>query len=77
MTNKKPKKQTKAAREAEIAARIKAAGERALAEAAARADAAKAADGKDHDKPVEINGPKGPEPTRFGDWERKGIAIDF
>jgi hypothetical protein len=25
----------------------------------------------------EINGPKGPEPTRYGDWERKGIASDF
>ncbi len=26
---------------------------------------------------VEIGGPKGPEPTRYGDWERKGIASDF
>jgi hypothetical protein len=26
---------------------------------------------------VEIGGPKGPEPTRYGDWERKGRAIDF
>jgi hypothetical protein len=26
---------------------------------------------------LEVNGPKGPEPTRFGDWERKGIAVDF
>lgn len=25
----------------------------------------------------EIGGPKGPEPTRFGDWERKGIVSDF
>jgi hypothetical protein len=25
----------------------------------------------------EHNGPKGAEPTRFGDWERKGIAYDF
>jgi hypothetical protein len=25
----------------------------------------------------EIRGPRGPEPTRFGDWERKGIASDF
>lgn len=25
----------------------------------------------------EVNGPKGVEPTRFGDWERKGIAYDF
>ncbi len=25
----------------------------------------------------EDGGPKGPEPTRFGDWERKGLAVDF
>ncbi len=25
----------------------------------------------------ESGGPKGLEPTRFGDWERKGLAIDF
>ena len=25
----------------------------------------------------EIGGPQGPEPTRYGDWERKGIAVDF
>ncbi|KAJ2947086.1 hypothetical protein O0L34_g16431 [Tuta absoluta] len=25
----------------------------------------------------EIGGPRGPEPTRYGDWERKGICIDF
>ena len=25
----------------------------------------------------EANGPKGPEPTRYGDWERNGIASDF
>ena len=25
----------------------------------------------------EIGGPKGLEPTRYGDWERKGIAVDF
>ena len=30
------------------------------------------------DKSVaEQNGPKGPEPTRYGDWERNGIAKDF
>ncbi len=28
-------------------------------------------------KPVEIGGPDGPEPTRYGDWERKGICVDF
>ncbi|MBV9344354.1 MAG: DUF1674 domain-containing protein [Gammaproteobacteria bacterium] len=25
----------------------------------------------------EIGGPAGPEPTRYGDWERKGRCIDF
>jgi hypothetical protein len=28
-------------------------------------------------KPKEIGGPKGPEPTRFGDWEQKGRVSDF
>lgn len=27
--------------------------------------------------PKEINGPKGPEPTRYGDWEKKGVTSDF
>jgi len=31
----------------------------------------------DKKKPKEIGGPKGPEPTRYGDWERKGIVSDF
>ncbi|CAF1528191.1 unnamed protein product [Rotaria magnacalcarata] len=25
----------------------------------------------------EVNGPRGPEPTRYGDWERKGKCVDF
>ncbi|WP_421779659.1 DUF1674 domain-containing protein [Kiloniella litopenaei] len=29
------------------------------------------------DKKPEIGGPSGPEPTRYGDWERKGICVDF
>jgi len=29
------------------------------------------------EKPREIGGPSGPEPTRYGDWERKGRCIDF
>jgi hypothetical protein len=49
------------------------AAQRALAEAEARRAAAitTAAAAK------EFQGPEGPEPTRFGDWERKGIASDF
>jgi hypothetical protein len=46
------------------------AARRALEEAEARRKAAEAL-------PPEEGGPKGPEPTRFGDWERKGIAVDF
>jgi hypothetical protein len=28
-------------------------------------------------QPGEHGGPKGPEPTRYGDWERKGRCVDF
>jgi hypothetical protein len=50
------------------------AAQRALAEAEARrAEIDRRA--KDH--PKEINGPRGPEPVRYGDWEVKGIARDF
>jgi hypothetical protein len=56
----------------QIAQRIREAGERAAAEAAARRE-------KEHAEPLakELGGPKGPEPTRFGDWEKKGITSDF
>lgn len=27
--------------------------------------------------PTEVGGPKGPEPTRYGDWENKGRCVDF
>lgn len=30
-----------------------------------------------HARAREIGGPKGPEPTRYGDWERKGVVSDF
>jgi hypothetical protein len=29
------------------------------------------------ERPREIDGPQGPEPTRFGDWEKSGRCIDF
>ena len=48
------------------------AAQRALAEAEARRKAEPRAA-----LPKEINGRDGPEPTRFGDWENKGIASDF
>lgn len=54
------------------------AAQRALAEAEARRQAAAAeAEARDKARPKEMQGPKGPEPTRYGDWERKGIASDF
>lgn len=28
-------------------------------------------------RPVEIGGRKGPDPTRFGDWEKDGRCVDF
>lgn len=31
----------------------------------------------DDDKPAEHGGPKGLEPTRYGDWEKNGRCIDF
>jgi hypothetical protein len=48
------------------------AAQRALAEADSRRQAANTPPA-----PPELGGPKGPEPIRFGDWERKGIAVDF
>lgn len=46
--------------------------QRALAEAEARRQAT-----PELKLPREVNGREGPEPTRFGDWEKKGIASDF
>lgn len=45
---------------------------RALAEAEERRKAAKA-----QILPPELGGRDGPEPVRYGDWEKKGLAIDF
>lgn len=28
-------------------------------------------------RPTELGGRDGPEPVRYGDWERKGLAVDF
>ncbi|MBV9996841.1 MAG: DUF1674 domain-containing protein [Caulobacteraceae bacterium] len=48
------------------------AARRALEEAAARRAAHPS-----ETLPAEKGGPGGLEPTRFGDWERKGLAVDF
>lgn len=59
--------------QAEISRRIAQAAERAKAEA----DARRAAETK-MELPPELGGRKeGPEPTRYGDWEKKGIISDF
>lgn len=63
---------TKKLTQAEIAQRIREAGERAKREAEERR--------KNEVQPPrakEVGGQKGPEPTRYGDWENKGIASDF
>jgi hypothetical protein len=50
------------------------AAKRALAEAQARRAEI---DRRSKEQPREVRGRKGPEPTRYGDWEVKGIASDF
>ena len=57
----------------EVAKRIAEAAQRALAEA----DARRAAQAKAAARAKEIGGRGGPDPTRYGDWEIKGIACDF
>jgi len=44
---------------------------------AAKAEAVKPAAQKPSVKPAEHGGPKGLEPTRYGDWEKNGRCIDF
>ena len=51
---------------------LPAAAQRALAEAEARRNAA-----HDASLPPELGGRDGPEPVRYGDWEKKGLAVDF
>lgn len=57
---------------AEVNTMLPPAAQRALAEAAERR--------KTEEKlelPAELGGREGPEPVRYGDWEKKGIAVDF
>lgn len=49
----------------------------ALEEAAERREARDALKADAKPIPKETAGPKGVEPTRFGDWERGGITYDF
>ena len=76
-------KPAKPAAEAPAGKRRVAPADLARAEADARAAQetqaeTQAKDGPEEDrKPEELGGPSGPEPTRYGDWERKGICYDF
>jgi hypothetical protein len=58
--------------ETDTPADLPAAAKRALAEAEERRKA-----DKQKQLPKELGGRDGPDPVRFGDWEKKGIAIDF
>lgn len=55
---------------------LPAAARRALAEAEERRRLAAEAE-KLNPMPLELGGREGPEPVRYGDWEKKGLAIDF
>ena len=64
MTNKTP--------DTEDISHLPPAAQRALAEAEERRKNADA-----EALPTELGGRDGPEPVRYGDWEKKGLAIDF
>jgi hypothetical protein len=66
------KDQSEKGKKAAIAASIREAGERARIEAEARRRADKPVS-----TPTETAGADGPDPTRYGDWERKGVVSDF
>ncbi|TVS05621.1 MAG: DUF1674 domain-containing protein [Rhodobacteraceae bacterium] len=68
MSDERQTEKTEAARRAALPP----AAQRALAEA----DARRAAN-PEPERPRELGGRKGLEPVRYGDWEKKGIAIDF
>tara|TARA_B100000686_G_C16110946_1_gene627866 strand:+ start:351 stop:587 length:237 start_codon:yes stop_codon:yes gene_type:complete len=50
----------------------------AMTDAAEKSNENKSREPEEYPDPeFESGGPKGPEPTRYGDWERKGIISDF
>lgn len=53
------------------------AARRALTEAAERRANDEQAASRPDSALAEHGGPRGPEPTRYGDWEKKGLAVDF
>lgn len=65
---------------ADVAIQVKAAAKRALKEAEDRKHVAEAESASANSAPTpakEINGRGGLDPVRYGDWEKKGIAVDF
>lgn len=74
MTDKSPDSAQSPLPEAvsEVVQPLPAAAQRALAEAAERRKKA-----AELELPPELGGRDGPEPVRYGDWEKKGIAVDF
>ncbi|MGC3937774.1 DUF1674 domain-containing protein [Roseobacter sp. EG26] len=56
----------------EVAKKLPPAARRALAEAEERRRKQ-----QELNLPPELGGREGPEPVRYGDWEKKGIAVDF
>ncbi len=71
MTKRNTAKSSPKAQAQLVKTRIAEAAKRALAEAEVRRHARPAA------LPAERGGQVGPEPTRYGDWEKKGIISDF
>lgn len=61
-------------RPVELRSTLTPAAQRALAEAAERR---RAVDAQAQSAPVELGGQSGPDPVRYGDWEKGGIVSDF
>ncbi|MBL1405275.1 MAG: DUF1674 domain-containing protein [Hyphomicrobiales bacterium] len=61
----------------DVAQKVEAAAKRALIEANERKKLAAADEAKATPPVKEINGRGGLDPARYGDWEKKGIAVDF
>ena len=70
--SKEPEKEPPKEVDAETTRDLPPEAKRALAEAEERRKAEKALE-----LPPELGGRDGPEPVRYGDWEKKGIAVDF
>jgi len=73
MSDRAPTDQPPEADPSQTAPDLPPAARRALAEAEERRRKAAAT----RPLPPEIGGRDGPDPVRYGDWEKKGIAIDF